>query len=225
MPSKGGRPSDNAAPVLGPPVASRPAPIVRTRAQWDAAGFTAAGMAQPLRRGVDVERFNDLSVRVERLAPEELEELYRYRLRRVNSRLRQLARARTRGNEAAIRSALEALDLRLEELRASEARRQDAGLATGYEIELDQRQAAVDYLLELTRRKQPGLVAGCDIPPEQPAGDVALPPIALPRHARRRTALHPGSPITAVGCTRAEHRGSGQPRRQHPSRPRSVRDR
>lgn len=129
MPSKGGRPSDNAAPVLGPPVASRPAPIVRTRAQWDTAGFTAAGMAQPLRRGVDVERFNDLSVRVERLAPEELEELYRYRLRRVNSRLRQLARARTRGDEAAIRSALEALDLRLEELRASEARRQDAGLA------------------------------------------------------------------------------------------------
>ena len=179
MPSKGGRRNETATPSLGPPVAARPVPVARSREQWDAAGFTAAGLAQPLRRGVDVERFNELAAREEQLTPEEMEELYRYRLRRANSRLRQLVRARTRGDEAGMRAALEDLDQRIQDLAATESRRQGAGLPVGYELELDQRQAAVDQLLELARRRQPGLVAGSDIAPEQPVGEVGLPPVAF----------------------------------------------
>ena len=174
MPSKGGRPrgSQSEAP-LGPVVG------LRSHEEWDAAGFTVAEMARPLQRGVDVARFNELAAREEQLSPEEAEELYRLRIRRVMSRLRQLARARTRGDEESIRAALEDLDGRLAELRRIESVRQVAGLATGYQLEPDQRQAAIDQLLEIARRRPPGLVAGSDIPPNQPAGDVQLPTVAF----------------------------------------------
>jgi len=153
--------------------------VLRSRDEWDAAGFTVAEMARPLQRGLDVARFNELAAREDQLSPEEAEELYRLRIRRVMSRLRQLARARTHGDEESIRAALEDLDGRLGELRRIEDVRQFAGLATGYQLELDQRQAAIDQLLEIARRRPPGLVAGSDIPPNQPAGDVQLPTVAF----------------------------------------------
>src|SRR6266852_5748122 len=156
MPSKGGRGTTTTNPAVGPPVVAGP-PVGRTREEWDTAGFTVAEIGRALRRGIDVERLNELAAREDGLVPEEAEELYRYRLRRAQSRLRQLARASARGEEE----------------------RQRAGLAVGYELDLDQRQTAIDQLLELARRRPPGLVAGSDVAPAQPTGDVRLPPIAF----------------------------------------------
>ena len=176
MPSKGGRRSNSHE--VSVPVVTGP-PVLRSREEWDAAGFSAAEAARPLRRGLEVERFNELASREDRLTPEESEELYRLRLRRLLSRLRQLARACTRPDEDAIRTALDDLDARRAEVQAHEARRAAAGLATGYEIDLTQRQVAIDQLLEIARRRTPGLVAGSDAPPDQPAGDVRVPGVAF----------------------------------------------
>jgi len=116
MPSKGGRRSSTTNPAAGPAVVAGPV-AMRSTEEWEAAGFTAAALAQPLRRGIETHRLNELAAREDELPPDDAEELYRYRIRRVMSRLRQLARARTRGDEEAIRSTLEDLDRRLEELR------------------------------------------------------------------------------------------------------------
>src|SRR4029077_9770240 len=75
--------------------------------------------------------------------------------------------------------ALDDLDGRIAELRRLENERQGAGLAIGYELELDQRQAAIDQLLELARRRPPGLVAGSNLAPTQPSGEMRLPPVAF----------------------------------------------
>ena len=178
MPSKGGRNTAATNPTIGPPVVAA-SPVVRSRGEWDAAGFSAAEIGRPLRRGIDVERFNELAARDDELLPEEAEELYRFRLRRVESRFRQLSRARSRGDEEGLRTALADLDSRLAELRQLEEERQRAGLAIGYELSLDERQAAIDQLLELARRRPPGLVAGADASPTWPTGEVRLPPVAF----------------------------------------------
>src|SRR5487761_1303456 len=175
MPSKGGRRSGTGESA--PAVVSGP-PVARSREQWDAAGFADVEMAQSLRRGVDVARLNELAAREDELPPDEAEELYRFRIRRVMSRLRQLARARTRGDEESIRAALDDLDDRLGELRRAEESRREAGLAADYPLDLEQRQAAIDQLLELARRRAPGLAAGDDSSP-QPTGDVRLPAVAF----------------------------------------------
>ncbi len=182
MPSKGGRTAAGTNPTVGPPVVAAP-PVEWSREQWNAAGFTASEIGRPLRRGIDVERFNELAAREDQLLPpEEADELYRFRLRRADSRLRQLSRARSRGDEEGIRAALADLDSRLAELRELEEERQHDGLAIGYELNLGERQGAIDQLLELARRRPRGLVAG--VPGSgrastQPAGDVRLPPIAF----------------------------------------------
>ena len=176
MPSKGGRRSGTGESA--PAVVSGP-PVARSREQWDAAGFAVAEMAQPLRRGLDVARLNELATREDELPREEAEELYRLRIRRVMSRLRQLARARTRGDEESIRAALDDLDDRLGELRRLEESHRETGLAADYPLDLEQRQAAIDRLLELARRRPPGLVAGGDDSSPQPTGDVRLPAVAF----------------------------------------------
>lgn len=163
-------------PTVGPPVVAASS-FGRSREEWDAAGFSMAEIGRPLRRGIDVERFNELSARADELLPAEADELYQFRLRRIESRVRQLSRARSRGDEEGIRRALADLDSRLAELRQLEVERQNAGLAIGYELNLDERQAAIDQLLELARRRPPGLVAGGDPTPTQPTGELRLPPI------------------------------------------------
>ncbi len=175
MPSKGRRRTTNSE-AGAPAIVSSP-PVERSREQWDAAGYTVAEVARPLRRGLEVQRLNDLAAREDELVPEEAEELYRFRIRRVMSRLRQLARARARGDEESIRAALDDLDERLAELRRLEESRRQVGLASDYPLELDQRQAAIDQLLEMARGRASGLVAGSDAPPPQPTGEVRLPAI------------------------------------------------
>src|SRR5487761_163510 len=147
MPSKGGRRSGTGESA--PAVVSGP-PVARSREQWDAAGFAVAEMAQPVRRGIDVARLNELAGRETELPPDEADELYRLRIRRVMSRLCPLARARTRGDEESIRAALDDLDDRLGELRRLEESHRETGLAAG----------------------------GDDSSP-QPTGDVRLPAVAF----------------------------------------------
>jgi len=178
MPSKGGHRATSPNSGVAAAVVSGPR-ILRSREDWDAAGFSVAELARPLRRGIDVERFNELAGREDQLSPEEAEELYRLRIRRVMSRLRQLSQARNRGDEESMRTALEDLDGRLAELGRIEDARRLAGLPIDYPLELDQRQAAIDQLLELARRRLPGLVAGSELSPPQPVGDVRLPAIAF----------------------------------------------
>jgi hypothetical protein len=86
-----------AADIAAPAVVSGP-PVMRSPEQWDAAGFAATEMARPLRRGGEVHRFSELAAHEDQLPPEDAEELYRFRIRRVLSRLRQLAPSRTRGD-------------------------------------------------------------------------------------------------------------------------------
>ncbi|MHB8689133.1 MAG: ATP-grasp domain-containing protein [Candidatus Dormibacteraceae bacterium] len=173
MPSKGGR--DRTAHNLTQtmPVVSGP-PLVRSREEWASAAFAEAELARPLHRGVDTERFNVLAARQEQLTPEESDELYGYRLRRLMSRLRRLDRVRGSEDEDAIRTALEDLDHRIEELRRFEAERSAVGLSTGYEVDLSSRTAAVDRLLELAHHRVPGLIAGSAVAPPQPTGNLRV---------------------------------------------------
>ena len=170
MPSKGGR--RDAARGVG---AGRLAEALNAAAQatpdWAVLGFSAADLARPMQRGVETERFSELARRQDELTPVELDELYRCRLRRLQARLRRLDRVANSEDEDEIRAALDDLDVRLAELRRTEELRQAAGLPVGYEVDVSRRTAAVDRLLELSRRRLPGLIAGGDTPPDQPSGD------------------------------------------------------
>lgn len=173
MPSKGGRDRTARNSARTMPVVSGP-PLMRSREEWASAGFVEAELARPLHRGIDTQRFNELAARQEQLTPEESDELYGYRLRRLTTRVRRLDRIRGSEDEDAIRTALEDLDGRIEELRRFEELRNAAGLATGYEIDLSSRNAAVDRLLELARRRVPGLIAGSEAALPQPTGSIRV---------------------------------------------------
>ena len=120
---------------------------------------------------METERFSDLARRLDELNPEELDELYRYRLRRLQARLRRLDRERVSEDEEQIRAALDDFDARLAEVRHLDEIRQAAGQPSGYEVDMASRTAAVDHLLELSRRRPPGLIAGADTPPDQLSGN------------------------------------------------------
>ena len=135
-----------AADVLGSP---------QPGADLAAIGLSAEDLARPLRRGHEVERFNELARRQEELTLDELDELYRYRLRRLQSRLRRLDRVRAADDEDAIRATLDDFEGRLQDLRRAEEVRRAAGLSAGYELDLSSQAGAVDRLLELARRRPP----------------------------------------------------------------------
>ena len=138
-----------------------------------------AELGRALRRGFEVERFNELARRQDELTPEESDELYGYRLRRLQSRLRRLDRILVSDDEEAIRTALEDFDARLQELRAQDEMRRAAGLSIAEPVDISARQAAIDRLLELSRRRPPGLIAGADSPPRQPTGNIRLRQVAF----------------------------------------------
>ncbi len=169
MPSKGGR-----RQVAGDAGSGGIAEVLSSAAQgppdWAALGFSVADLARPLQRGSEVERFSELARRQDELTPEELDELYRYRLRRLQARLRRLDRVRATEDEDEIRTVLDDLDARIAEVQRMDELRQAAGLPAGYEVDLSTRAAGVDRLLELSRRRVPGLIAGSDAAPEQPTG-------------------------------------------------------
>ena len=170
MPSKGGR-REAAGGIGAGGLAEALSAAAQAPPDWAALGFSAADLARPLQRGVETERFSDLARRQDELNPEELDELYRYRLRRLQARLRRLDRERASEDEEQIRAALDDFDARLAEVRHLDEIRQAAGQPAGYEVDLASRTAAVDHLLELARRRPPGLIAGADTPPDQPSGN------------------------------------------------------
>jgi hypothetical protein len=170
MPSKGGR-REAVGRIGAGGLAEALSAADQSPPDWAALGFSAADLARPLQRGVETERFSDLARRQDELNPEELDELYRYRLRRLQARLRRLDRERASEDEEQIRAALDDLDARLAEVRHLDEIRQAAGQPAGYEVDLASRTAAVDHLLELSRRRPPGLIAGANTPPDQPRGD------------------------------------------------------
>ena len=88
MPSKAGRRRGEAgSTVVAPPVSAVPPP-----------SFDPALLARPLRRGYEVERFNQLARRQAELTPAESDELYAYRLRRLTARERGLQPALISGS-------------------------------------------------------------------------------------------------------------------------------
>ena len=67
------------------------------------ADFLAGDLTQTLRRGAEVQRFAALAARQDALTPDESDELYRYRLRRLLTRIRELERRPLTANRSARR--------------------------------------------------------------------------------------------------------------------------
>jgi hypothetical protein len=147
--------------------------------QASSADFLAGDLTQTLHRGAEVQRFGELAAHQETLTPAESDELYRYRLRRLVTRIRRLERAIAGSDEAAIHDAMDDLRARLEELRAFETIRRRAGLFADYEVDLGAEERAKARLLNLAAQRPRGLIAGSDQVPEQPAGSVRIRDLAF----------------------------------------------
>src|SRR6202011_4618118 len=80
--------------------------------------FDPALLARPLRRGYEIERFNELARRQVELSPSESDELYAYRLRRLTARERGLERALVSGTEEELRNAIRERERRLAKVRS-----------------------------------------------------------------------------------------------------------
>jgi len=143
------------------------------------ADFLAGDLTQTLRRGAEVQRFAELAARQEVLTPDESDELYRYRLRRLLTRIRQLERAGAGSDETAISEAVGDHQARLEELHAFERIRRQAGLFADYEVDLSAEERAKATLLDLAAQRPRGLIAGSDQLPEQPDGSVRIRDLAF----------------------------------------------
>src|ERR1700738_3802757 len=156
MPSKAGRRRAGRAPTEGAEPTSGVAPP----------SFDPALLARPLRRGYEVERFNELARRQGDLMPAESDELYAYRLRRLTARERGLQRALISGSEEDLRNAIAEQERRLGELQGLEELRRQAGLPAGYEGDQELQVRARERPAELARLRPRGLVAGQGQPPE-----------------------------------------------------------
>jgi ribosomal protein S6--L-glutamate ligase len=139
-----------------------------------ALAFDPAELARSLRRGAEVDRFTELAARQEALTAAESDELYRDRLRRLLTRARRLDRVARSGDDEVIRHALDDFRSRLEELRAFEALRRQAGLPTGYAVDRTAEERAITSLLTLAARRPHGLIAGTDEAPDQAAGSLRV---------------------------------------------------
>ncbi len=143
------------------------------------ADFLAGDLNQTLRRGAEVQRFAELAARQDALTPDESDELYRYRLRRLLTRIRQLERAGAGSGEAAISDAVGDLQARLEELHGFETIRRRAGLFADHVVDLSAQERAKARLLTLAAQRPRGLIAGSDQVPEQPDGSVRIRDLAF----------------------------------------------
>jgi hypothetical protein len=143
------------------------------------ADFVAGDLTQTLRRGADVQRFAALAARQDALTPDESDELYRYRLRRLLTRIRQLERAGAGSDETAISEAVGDLQARLEELHSFETVRRQAGLFANHVVDLSAQVRARAKLLNLAAQRPRGLIAGSDQVPEQPEGRVRIRDLAF----------------------------------------------
>lgn len=136
-------------------------------------GFDAGELSRALRRGAEVDRFNE-PARQQALTAAESDELYRYRLRRLLTRTRRLEQAAGGADEDAIREALDDFRSRLNELRAFEVIRRGAGLWTEYDVDRTADNRAITRLLALAAQRPHGLIAGSEEAREQPRGSVRI---------------------------------------------------
>jgi hypothetical protein len=137
-----------------------------------------ADAERALQRGAEVDRFNDLVRRQDSLTPEESDELYRFRIRRLNTTARLVARA-VYLSEEELRDALDRYDGRLAALRAFEEVRRANGLSTGHAVDPAIELRGSERLLELGRQRPHGLIAGAGEPPRAERGGLRVPVIAL----------------------------------------------
>ena len=143
------------------------------------ADFLAGDLTQTLRRGAEVQRFAELAARQDALTPDESDELYRYRLRRLLTRIRQLERTGAGSDETAISVAVGDLQARLEELHGFETIRRQGGLFADHVVDLSALERAKARLLNLAAQRPRGLIAGSDQVPEQPDGSVRIRDLAF----------------------------------------------
>ncbi len=142
--------------------------------EGSAPAFDPAELARSLRRGAEVDRFHELAARQEALTAAESDELYRYRLRRLLTRVRRLDRLASSEDEESIRQTLDDFWSRLAELRAFEARRRQAGLPAGYALDRTAEERAITRLLTLAARRPHGLIAGTDEVSDQATGSLRV---------------------------------------------------
>ena len=147
--------------TVEPPVSTAPA-------------FDPAELGRGLRRGAEVDRFNELASRQDNLTPAESDELYRYRLRRLLMRARQLERATGSGDEESLRQALDDFRDRRQDLRAFESVRRGAGLWAEYEVDRRAEEQTVTRLLTLAALRPHGLIAGSEETAERPSGSIRI---------------------------------------------------
>jgi hypothetical protein len=133
-----------------------------------------------LRRGPEVDRFNELARRdQDQLTGDEADELYRFRIRRLRARADQIRRAMNARDEGAIRRALADFNGRLAELHQLEEARVRAGLPVVSDHELTPRDEAVAALMARAEARPRGLINGWEGSPVQPAGSVRLTAVAF----------------------------------------------
>jgi hypothetical protein len=173
MPSKGGRRSAGVAATPGAaPLQAGSAPIAAI-----ANPHVLSRLQEPLRRGTEVNRFNDLARREEELGREELEELYGYRLRRLAARLRRLGRVAAGVDEEQLRQGLEDYLARLQDVRRLENR---LGLdGSPDQVDLGGEQVAIARLVDLASQRLHGLIAGSGDEPQQSAGSARIAEVAF----------------------------------------------
>ncbi|MHB8509427.1 MAG: ATP-grasp domain-containing protein [Candidatus Dormibacteria bacterium] len=131
-----------------------------------------------LQRGPEVDRFNELAARQESLTPEESDELYRYRLRRLQTTGRMLEVSLSR-TENELRDALDRHRRRLRALRDFEEIRGALGLPVEENVDREVDNRATDRLIEMENRRPPGLIAGSSEQRPLPEGQVRVPPASF----------------------------------------------
>ncbi len=185
MPSKGRTlpaTTPASAPIASPLADATTNRLARTGPETPAAGaviFDMGELARALRRGPEVDRFNELSRRQDSLTAAESDELYRYRLRRLLARARRLDQLAGTEDETTLRQTLDDFRSRLEELRHFESLRREAGLPGRWEVDHSAEERALARLSALAARRPRGLIAGSDDAPDQPTGGVRVRPLAF----------------------------------------------
>jgi hypothetical protein len=177
MPSKGGgRRGGGAVPLAEALAAAIPhaAPLPQTP-PTPSPLLEGMDESRPLQRGPEVDRFNELAARQDSLTPEESDELYRYRLRRLQTTGRALARSMYMP-ENELREALDRYRRRLRALRELGEIRRAQGLAAEETVDPSVDNRASDRLLEMESRRPVGLIAGSSDEPPLPEGNVRVPP-------------------------------------------------
>ena len=179
MPSKrGGREQVGALPLAEALASAIQASSTPVPAPPPAAAIELGDENQALRRGDEVDRFNDLVRRQDSLTPDESDELYRFRVRRLLTAGRALEMP-AYASEEGLRQNLDRYRRRLEALRAMESRRAEQGRPVEpFVINTSAAERAGARLLQLAQTREHGLIAGVTENAPAAAGNVRV--AALP---------------------------------------------